>query len=637
MKEKEHWPPIRIILTVLALCLVVFQMVSSQILLMSTIPYLSLHIALCFLLTLVASMRTSRSKVFTVWTGILAVVLIFSFAYILLNWVDIQDRAYFNTYLDLAVGVAIIFLALELTRQAFGLFLPILSISVVVYGFLGPHLPGAFKSQSMPLDQTISNLSISFEGGVYAFLHISANFLFLFILFGGVLNGTGAIKFFISIGKIVMNKIRGGAAMMAVVASAGVGSVTGSAAANVAVTGSFTIPLMKKSGFKPAEAGGIEAAASNGGQIMPPIMGMTAFAMAGLAGIPYVAIMKMAILPAAIYFMTIGLYVYFLAGKRKMAVTKTEASEKIDLKELALSSINFLVPLASIVVLLMKGYSVNYVGFWAIIITVAISLIRKKTRPTLAQYVDGFVKGAMQGAAIGTSVACVGLILSTLSMSGIGVKLITGIEEWSHGSLFLALVLIWGISIILGMGGASITSYIIVSVFTVPALKKMGIPFEQGHFFAMFVSVFAFLTPPVAMVSLIASKIAGAKYIPTTIESTKAALAGFLIPFMFIYCPILLFQPSDNILYEFLGIGAVLLLFFSFEVSFVGYCYRRCGSHERILFFISGFLMILFIFMHSYVAFVAGLAVLGLSMILQKRKGGKLKTVPAGAGERRLR
>lgn len=608
-------------LTVLTLGLVTFQMVSSQVLLMSTIPYLSIHIALCFLITVAASMAGSKSGAFTLWTGILGIVTILAFTYILFNWEGIQERAYFNTYLDLTVGVIIIFLALELTRQAFGLFLPILSISVVGYGFLGPYLPGPLKSQSMPLDQTISNLSISFEGGVYAFLHISANFLFLFILFGGVLNATGAIKFFISIGKIVMSKIRGGAAMMAVVASAGVGSVTGSAAANVAVTGSFTIPLMKKSGFKPAEAGGIEAAASNGGQIMPPIMGMTAFAMAGLAGIPYVDIMKMALLPAAIYFMTIGLYVYFLAGKRGMRVEEAAVLEdKMDLKELALSSINFIVPLGAIVVLLMRGFSINYVGFWAIVITVVISLIRKKTRPSLAQYMNGFAEGARQGAAIGTSVACVGLILSTLSMSGIGVKLITGIEEWSHGSLFLALILIWGISIILGMGGASITSYIIVSVFTVPALKKMGIPFEQGHFFAMFVSVFAFLTPPVAMVSLIASKIAGAKYIPTTIESTKAALAGFLIPFMFIYCPILLFQPSGNILYECAGLAAVIILFFAFEISFVGYYHNRCTPIERFFFLISGFLLMIFIFTHSYGALTAGLMVFAGGIVLQRRK-----------------
>ena len=533
--QEESRNSVRIILTVLTLGLAAFQMLSSQVLLMSTVPYLSVHIALCFLITVVAGMTGSHGKGFILWAIFLAALTLFCFAYIISNWEAIQERAYFNTYLDLVVGVAIIFLALELTRQAFGLFLPILSMAVVGYGFLGPHLPRPFTSQAMPLDQTISNLSISFEGGVYAFLHISANFLFLFILFGGVLNATGAIKFFISIGKIVMTKIRGGAAMMAVVASAGVGSVTGSAAANVAVTGAFTIPLMKKSGFKASEAGGIEAAASNGGQIMPPIMGMTAFAMAGLAGIPYINIMKMALLPGAIYFMTIGLYVYFVAGRRNMTVQDQKPSgEDVDLRELAISSINFIVPLASIVVLLMKGYSINYVGFWAIVITVFISLIRKKTRPTLTQYINGFVEGARQGAAIGTSMACVGLILSTLSMSGIGVKLITGIEEWSHGSLFLALILIWAISIVLGMGGASITSYIIVSVFTVPALKRMGVPFEQGHFFAMFVSVFAFLTPPVAMVSLIASRIAGGKYISTAIESTKAALVGFLVPFMFI-------------------------------------------------------------------------------------------------------
>lgn len=618
--QNGQWTPVSIIVTALSLGLVVFQMVSSQVLLMSTIPYLSVHIGLCFLVTIVSSMMGSRSGTFTIWTWILSVLTVLSFLYILLNWEEIQERAYFNSFLDLAVGVTIIFLALELTRQAFGLFLPILSISVVAYGFLGPHLPGPFKSQSMPLDQTISNLSISFEGGVYAFLHISANFLFLFILFGGVLNATGAIKFFISIGKIVMNRIRGGAAMMAVVASAGVGSVTGSAAANVAVTGSFTIPLMKKSGYKPAEAGGIEAAASNGGQVMPPIMGMTAFAMAGLAGIPYIQIMKMALLPAAIYFMTIGLYVYLLSGKRGMAVASIDLQDEIDLKELAISSINFIVPLAAVVILLTRGYSINYVGFWAIVITVFISLIRKKTRPSLGQYIKGFVAGATQGAAIGTSVACVGLILSTLSMSGIGVKLITGIEEWSHGYLFLALVLIWSISVILGMGGASITSYIIVSVFTVPALKKMGIPFEQGHFFAMFVSVFAFLTPPVAMVSLIASKIAGGKYIPTAIESTKAALAGFLIPLIFIYCPILLFQPTENILFESLGIVAVLLLFLSFEASFVGYYFSRCSSLERILLFLCGLLMFVFVCTHSYMLLALGSIVFAIATILQMRK-----------------
>ena len=615
-----RWSLTSMIVTLLALGLVAFQMVSSQVLLLSTVPYLSMHVGLCFLLTIAARNRETVSKALKAWNWLLGALTVLSFAYILFNWVDIQERAYFNTFLDLAVGVAIIFLALELTRQAFGLFMPVLSLLVVAYGFLGPYLPEPLKSQSLPLDQTISNLSISFEGGVYAFLHISANFLFLFILFGGVLNATGAINFFITIGRMVMNKVRGGAAMMAVVASAGVGSVTGSAAANVAVTGTFTIPLMKKGGFKPAEAGGIEAAASNGGQIMPPIMGMTAFVMAGLTGVSYVDIMKMAVLPSLIYFLTLGVYVYLLAGKRGMARENPGAREKIDLKELAISSINFIVPLATVVVLLIQGFSVNYVGFWAIIITVAISLVRAKTRPSPRQFLEGFIAGAKQGAAIGTSVACVGLILSTLSMSGIGVKLITGIEEWSQGSLFLALLLIWLISILMGMGGASITSYIIVSVFTVPALKKMGVPFEQGHFFAMFVSVFAFLTPPVAMVALVASKIADAKYIPTAMESTKAALAGFLIPFMFIYCPLILFQPRGDLGFQLAALAAVLLLLFAFEASFVGYFLTRCGLAARALMFAAGVLLFIFVCSQYYLLLACGLAAFLVAAILQKRK-----------------
>jgi TRAP transporter 4TM/12TM fusion protein len=621
MIQKESWTRMRILLTLTALVFAGFQMLSSQKLLMSTIPYLSLHAAFCFLLTILSSINGSKSRVFTAWNWLLAAICLVSFAYILVYWKDIQVRAYFNSPMDLIVGVIIILLSLELTRQAFGLFLPILSLAIVGYGFLGSHLPEPFRSQSMPLDQTISNLSVSFEGGVYAFLHISANFLFLFILFGGVLNATGAINFFVSLGKIVMSKVRGGAAMMAVVASAGVGSVTGSAAANVAVTGSFTIPLMKKSGFRPEEAGGIEAAASNGGQILPPVMGMTAFAMAGLAGIPYILIMKMALLPAFLYFLTIGLYVFLLAGKRGMhKLQVSDAGEKVDLKELALSSVNFIVPLGAVIVLLLMGYSVNYVGFWAILVTIFVSLLRKKTRPSLEAFVDGLVAGVKQAAAVGTSVACVGLILSTLSMSGVGVKLITGIEQWSGGSLFLALLLVWAISVLLGMGGASITSYIIVSVFTVPALRKMGVPFEQGHFFAMFVSVFAFLTPPVAMVSLIASKMAGARYIPTAIESTKAALAGFLIPFLCVYCPILLLQPR-NLAYETVELAAILLGFLCLEVAFVGYYISVCNRLERVLMAASGFCAFAFVIIQNSSILAFGL-VLFLLLTMQHRSKG---------------
>lgn len=598
------------------MAMVIFQMVSSQVYIFSTIPYLNLHILFCVVITLLHRINDEKTKGMHFYCILLLIISLFSFGYLQLFWEDVQARAYFNTPLDLIIGLTVIFISLEATRLSMGLFIPILSMIVVVYGFLGQYLPEPFTCQTLRLNQTITNLSVGFEGGVYAFLHISANFLFLFVLFGGVLNATGASKLFIMLGRMVMTKIRGGAAMMAVVASAGVGSITGSAAANVAVTGPITIPLMKKTGFTPEEAGGIEAAASNGGQIMPPIMGMVAFAMAGLTGIPYLKIVVMSIIPALIYFFTLGLYVYFAAGKHKIMVLQKETEEAIDKREWAFASLNFLFPIGVIIVLLLLGFSINFVGFWAIISVLAVSLVRKKSRPTLTTFIKGFVQGTRQATAIGVSTACVGLILSTFNMSGLGVKLVLGIEAWSQGYLFLALVLIFIISVIMGMGGASITAYIIVSVFTVPALKKMGLTFEQGHFFAMFVAVFAFLTPPVAMVALIASRVADGAYLKTAIEATKAALGGFLLPFMFAYCPLLLLQPR-NTGFEILGFLAVILVMVSLEAAFVGHYVQRCNTMERIGHFVVAILLFLFIMQEAYFIFGIALILIVVLVIVQ--------------------
>ncbi|WP_300465146.1 TRAP transporter fused permease subunit [Desulfobacula sp.] len=600
--------------------LVIFQMISSQVYLLSTIPYLNLHIAFCILITIIHHYKSQKEKAGQIWSIIVSIICIVVFGYVQIFWEDIQLRAYFNSNLDLCMGILLIFLALESTRMGLGSFLPIISIIFILYGFVGEYLPEPLTCQSMIFSQAIANLSVGFEGGVYAFLHISANFLFLFILFGGVLNATGASKLFIMLGRLVMNKVRGGAAMMAVIASAGVGSITGSAAANVAVTGPITIPLMKKTGFKPHEAGGVEAAASNGGQIMPPIMGMVAFAMSGLTGIPYLQIVTMAILPSVLYFFTLGLYVYFVACKRNLTVADEEPEETMESKEWMFATFNFLSPIIVIITLLLMGYSINFVGFWAIVTVLIVSLIRGKTRPSLSAFVDGFVKGTQSAAAIGASTACVGLILSTLNMSGIGVKFVLGIVAWSHGILIVALLLIFVVSVILGMGGASITAYIMVAVFTVPALMKMGVTFEQGHFFAMFVAVFAFLTPPIAIVSLIAAKVANANYIKTAIESTKAAMGGFLLPFLFIYCPLLLLQPQ-NLFIESFGLVACVVLLICFESSMIGYFLECSTPMERIAQVLSGLSMALFITTSTFVFFILGtILFIGVTLIQIRKK-----------------
>jgi TRAP transporter 4TM/12TM fusion protein len=615
-------------MVVIAFTMIVFQMVSSQMVLMASVPYLNLHLLFALVLVFMAQAVERKTRFFRIWSLVLIGLTLAALGYIHLNWEEIQQRAYFNTPLDLAAGIMAILLVLEATRLATGLFLSLLAIGAVIYGFVGGSLPAPFTIQSMGFEQTMTNLSVGLDNGIYAFLPISANFLFLFILFGGVLSGTGADKFFLTLGKIVMSKIRGGAAMMAVVASCGIGMITGSAAANAAVTGTVTIPLMKRFGFKPEEAGGIEAAASNGGQIMPPIMGMSAFAMAGLTGIPYVTIAKMAIFPAVIYFAVIGLYVYLVAGKHRLPIA---AKEPLDGKELALSSVNFLIPIAVIVVMLMIGYSVNYIGFWAIVSTVGISLIRKKTRPTFTQFVNGFTSGAAQAAGIGVTTAAVGLVLSTLTMSGLSVKLVLGIETWSGGSLFLALVMIQVLVVAMGCAGASITAYMIASIFAVPALQKMGVPFLVGHFYAMFISVFAFLTPPVALVSLITAKIAGASYMKTAKESCKAALAGFLVPYIFVYCPVLLLQPREPV-FAVVAVAISLLLLTGFQISFVGYFKSDCTLMERSVFFVSAALGFISLIHRSFILAAVCAAIFVAGVILHRmRTAAEVRLEPGQA------
>lgn len=288
----------------------------------------------------------------------------------------------------------------------------------------------------------------------------------------------------------------------------------------------------------------------------------------------------------------------------------------MDKADWAFAALNFLFPITLIIVLLLMGHSINFVGFWAITSVVAVSLIRKKTRPGLKKFVRGFMEGTQQATAIGVCTACIGLILSTLNMSGLGVKLVLGIEAWSHGYLPLALLLIFVISVIMGMGGASITSYIIVSVFTVPALQKMGLSFEQGHFFAMFVSVFAFLTPPVAMVALIASRVAGGSYIRTSIESTKAALGGFLLPFTIAYCPLMLLSPK-NWRVEIFSLLATILLLVNLQSAFVGFFIEKCSRWMRGVMLGSGAILFCFLFTGNYLFLLGGLILFGGAISFQ--------------------
>lgn len=607
---------IYIAVVIAGLAMAFYHMASTQVFLQAAKAHLNTHLGFCLLVAFLDISAKSKGQFRRLWPFSLTLLAIIATGYVQLYWQELEDRAYFNTTFDLVIGLILIVLVLEATRRNFGLVLPVLTIIVVLYPFVGKSLPEPFRCTAYSLDQTISNLSIGLANGIYGVvLPTSANYIFLFVLFGGLLQALGGTRFFMLVARLVAGRMQGGPGMMAVVSSSVVGSITGSAAANVAITGSFTIPLMKRVGYRPEYAAAIEAAASNGGQIMPPVMGIVAFGMAGITGIPYLKIITMAVIPALLYYWATGLYVYFRAGQFQI---KSVSEEKVDLKELLFALPSFITPFVVILVLLIKGYSVMYVAFWAIISSIVVSYLRKD-RPSISAIVEGLVNGARAGAGIGASAACVGLIMATFTMSGLGVKISSGIYVWSGGHLFLALLIIAAICVLLGCGGPSLTAYFIVSIFGVPALMKMGIGFEQAHFYTMFFGVFGFLTPPVAVVALIAAKLAGAAYIKTAIEATKSAVGGFVIPFMFIYCPFLLLQPQEP-LQAVVGLIASILCLFILEVSFVGYYFVRCSLPERLLAAAGGASLFVFFIVQNYVFFFAGLVVCILLTLLQWRR-----------------
>ncbi len=611
---------VRLGVVVLGLGMALYHMISSQAPLQDVTPYLNTHLGFALSLVFLSHCHESVSRLGCICTFILTLLALSCFLYIQFNWRELVQRAYFNTPLDLLVGIVLIALVLEATRREFDWSLPVLSLIVMLYPVVGHALPEPFRCSSMDFAQTVANLGIGLQNGIFGVvLPTSANYLFLFVLFSGVFQSCGGTEFFMLLAKRVAGRVQGGPGIIAVVSSSLAGSIIGSAAANVVITGSFTIPLMKKAGYRPAQAAAIEAAASNGGQITPPVMGIMAFGMAGITGIPYLNIIAMALIPALLYFWATGLYVYLCAGKLGI---DNSAQGQDGMKSLLAALPAFITPFMVILALFIMGYSVMFVAFWAIVSSITVSLVQtwlrgKKIR--IAAYAEGFVKGAKAGAGIAASTACVGLILATVTMSGLGVKLASGIQDWSGGFLFPALLIIAVICIVMGCGGPSLTTYFIVSMFAVPAAVKMGVPFESAHFFTMYFGVFAFLTPPVAVLALIAAKLAGAPYLASSIEATKAAVGGMLVPFMFVYCPVFLLRPMEPWA-AVIGIVSCIVCLWALEVAFVGYLSTNLASWERISAFGGAIAFFAAGVLSSFLCFLVGAVILAAVFGGQQRK-----------------
>lgn len=452
--------------------------------------------------------------------------------------------------LDFAIGAILIIMVIIVTWLQWGWVLATVAILAILFLFLGYHVPGPMRAPVMTPQYAMSFATMNLGTGLFGLVTpLSSGIIFYFMLFSGVMTGTGVTAMFLEVGKALGRLLRGGAALTAIIGSSLMGTVTGATAANVALTGSFTIPTMKSQGFRPSSASAIESVASSGGQIMPPIMGAGAFLMASMLGMPYVRIMQKAVIPALLYYGVTIIGTMTLIRHFGIKPPPEEVDKRLILTRVPV----FLIPLGLLIVLLLQGHSPGWAAIWALAACTVLSLFSKGTRPkSLWGFLQDFARGAILGAEIAIAFFAIALVSQAVITTGLAPKVSFLIIGLSQGILFLGLLLIMVGCLILGMGMTTMAAYLLTAIVMVPSLTALGVDMVEGHFFAFYFAVFSAVTPPIATAAIIGSKIAKANFWDCAMQGFRLSLPLFLIPFAFISQPQLLNFPH-------LGWGALYM------------------------------------------------------------------------------
>ena len=437
---------------------------------------------------------------------------------------------------DFAAGLILIIATLEMARRAVGPVMMWVGLVFLLYGAFGNLLPDVLATKGFSFERIVRFQVFTGAGLFGAPLGIAAGAVFSFVLFGAFLQVTGAGKFLIDLSFAAAGRYRGGPAKASVIASAAMGSISGSAIANTVTTGSLTIPMMKKLGYKPEEAAGIEAAASTGGQIMPPIMGAGAFVMAEFTKTSYGDIVWMALVPALLYFLSVLLYVHVLAVKGGFTGMQGQAGAW----RVLIDGLHFLLPLALITALLLWNYSPVLVGVAGSAAVLLASLLRTHTRIGLRQLVEGLRQGAMLAVSISVACAVAGLVVGTIGQTGIGLQFTESVVALSGGQLWLALILVAVAALVLGMGLPATAAYIVLAVMTGPALQELGLALITAHMIIFWLAQSSNVTPPIALAAFAGAGVAGAAPMRSAVEAVKLASGLVVIPLMMAFSPLLL-------------------------------------------------------------------------------------------------
>ena len=510
-------------------------------------------------------------------------------AYLVIQYRELITRAGTVSPVDTVVGGLGILLVIEATRRVVGLPMVTVVLAFIAYAFLGPYMPGVLAHRGLTPEQLIGHLYFTTEGIFGIPLGVSSTFIFLFILFGAYLESTGLGKFFIDLANAVAGWASGGPAKVAVLSSGLMGTVSGSSVANVVGTGSLTIPMMKKLGYNANFAGAVEAAASTGGQLMPPVMGAAAFLMAEFVGVPYIDVVKAAAIPALLYFTGVWLGVHFEAKRKKLkGIPRAELPNPLTLlKERG----HLAIPLVVIVYLLVAGYTPMRAALVAIFLSILCAMLRKSTRMKPIEIVYGLERGAK--GVLGVLVACAsaGIIIGVVTKTGVGLRLASGLIDLAGGMLLPAMFFTMITAIVLGMGVPTTANYVITSTIAAPALEQMGVPVLAAHMFVFYFGIIADVTPPVALAAYAGAGISGGNALKTGVHASKLAIAAFIIPYVFVLSPVLLMVDATPLAIVSVTLTALLGMI-AISSALCGFLADHCRPYERILLIIAGLLMI---------------------------------------------
>lgn len=576
----------------IAIVMSIYQMWANSFSLLPTLKINMLHLFFLLVLTFICypAKKGAENKV-TFLDILLILTGAFVTLYLFFNFDSLLARGMIPNNLDYLISMLAIVLVLEGARRTTGNTLPIMAIVFILYAVTGPYFPGMFKHSGFTFKRLITRMYLGEEGVLGMVITISSTYVFLFLLFGEFIKRSGLGDFFCEISKAIAGGTRGGPAKMAVIMSALMGTISGASVANAATTGAFTIGLMKKTGYSPAFAGAVEASASTGGMIMPPVMGAAAFMISAFLGIPYGLVLRAAIIPAILYYLSIFIVVDTEAIRLNLGgLPKNKLPSA---KKVFIESGYLIIPIVLIAILLIIGRTPIFAAFAGMISTVVVAGFKKETRMNLTDIRDCLKDAPFRALPLGMACAVIGIVVGVTNMTALGTNLAYQIVSLSHGIVELGLIFMLIASVIISMGLPATAVYIIVSVIAAPAVIQLGITPLSAHFFVFWFGCMSGIIPPVALCSFTAAGIADADPTKTALTALRITLPSFIIPFLFCFRGEIMMQPGFFTVAFFINLIYSIIITFSISMAGFGYVLgKKISIWSRILLISASILMV---------------------------------------------